>query len=145
LFSWLNRFQPFGALVMRLVLGIIMVKYGYHKIIPSGALYDFTHLVTRLHLPIWLGYLAAFSEVFGGLLRIVGLLTRIVAIMMATEMTVAIIKIHLHGGLMGPNSFAFPLACFTIALMLVFTGCGWLGLDDFVGRGKVGRAKVAAR
>jgi putative oxidoreductase len=65
--------------------------------------------------------------------------------MMAIEMTVAIIKVHLHGGLMGPNSFAFPLACFTIALMLVFNGCGWLGLDDFVGRGKMGRAKVAAR
>jgi putative oxidoreductase len=145
LFSWLNRFQPFGSLVMRLVLGIIMVAHGYGKIIPSGSLYTFSHMVTRLHLPIWLGYLAAFTEFFGGLLLIVGLLTRIVALMMATEMTVAIIKVHLHGGLMGPNSFAFPLACFTIALMLVFTGCGWLGLDDFVGRGKVGRAKIAAR
>jgi hypothetical protein len=37
---------------------------------------------------------------------------------------------------MGPNSFAFPLALFAIALMLVFTGCGWLGLDDFAGRGR---------
>jgi putative oxidoreductase len=145
LFSWLNRFQPFGAMVMRLVLGIIMARHGYDKVIPSGALYNFTHMVVRLHLPIWLGYMAAFTEFFGGLLLIVGLLTRIVAIMMATEMAVAIIKIHLHGGLMGPNSFAFPMACFAIALMLVFIGCGWLGLDDFVGRGKMGRAKVAAR
>jgi putative oxidoreductase len=145
LFNWLNRFQPFGALVMRLVLGIIMTRYGYGKIIPSGSLYTFSHMVVRLHLPIWLGYLAAFTEFFGGLLLIVGLLTRIVAIMMVIEMAVAIIKVHLHGGLMGPNSMAFPLTCFTIALMLVFTGCGWLGLDDFAGRGKLGRAKVAAR
>jgi putative oxidoreductase len=62
--------------------------------------------------------------------------------MTAIEMAVAIIKIHLHGGLMGPNAFAFPLALCSIALMLVFTGCGWLGLDDFVGRGGRSRAKV---
>jgi putative oxidoreductase len=93
---------------MRLVLSIIMIRHGYDKVIPSGSLYNFTHMVIRLHLPVWLGYLAAFTEFFGGLL--------------------------------GPNSFAFPLTCFAIALMLVFTGCGWLGLDDFAGRGKVGRA-----
>jgi putative oxidoreductase len=60
-------------------------------------------------------------------------------------MAVAIIKIHIHGGIIGPNSFALPLALFAIALMLVFTGCGWLGLDDFVGSGRVGRARVVSR
>ncbi len=45
MFSWLNRFQGFGALVMRLVLGVIMVRYGYTKIIPTGALYTFSHMV----------------------------------------------------------------------------------------------------
>src|ERR1700733_13995443 len=115
---------------MRLVLGVIMVGHGYGKIIPSGSLYTFSHMVTRLHLPVWLGYVAAFTEFFGGMLIVVGLLTRIAALMTAIEMAVAIIKVHIHGGLMGPNSFALPLTCFAIALMLVFTGCGWLGLDD---------------
>jgi putative oxidoreductase len=145
LLSWLNRFQSLGALVMRLVLGVIMVAHGYTKVIPSGSLYTFSHMVTRLHLPVWMGYLAAFTEFFGGMLLIVGLLTRVAALMTAIEMGVAIIKVHLHGGLMGPNAFAFPLALFSIALMLVFTGCGWLGLDDFVGKGRVGRAKVVTR
>jgi putative oxidoreductase len=61
--------------------------------------------------------------------------------MTAIDMAVAIIKVHLHGGLLGPNSFALPLALFAISLMLVFTGCGWMGLDDFVGRGNATRAK----
>ena len=141
MFSWLNRFQGLGALVMRLVLGIIMVRYGYTKIIPSGALYTFSHTVGRMQLPVWLGYVAAFTEFFGGMLLIIGLLTRIAALGMAIDMAVAIIKVHLHGGLMGPNSFALPLALFAISLMLVFTGCGWMGLDDFVGRGNTPRAK----
>jgi putative oxidoreductase len=145
LFSWLNRFEGLGALVMRLVVGAIMVRYGYTKIIPTGALYTFSHTVGRLQLPVWLGYVAAFTEFFGGMLLIVGLLTRVAALLVAIEMAVAVIKVHLHGGLMGPNSFAFPLACFAIALMLVFTGCGWLGLDDFVGKGRGTRAKVMSR
>jgi len=94
---------------------------------------------------VWLGYVAAFTEFFGGMLLIVGLLTRVAAFLVAIEMAVAVIKVHLHGGLMGPNSFALPLACFAIALMLVFTGCGWLGLDDFVGKGRGTRAKVMSR
>jgi putative oxidoreductase len=130
---------------MRLALGIIMVAHGYTKIIPSGALYSFSHTVFRMHLPIWLGYVSAFTEFFGGMLIIVGLLTRVAAFMTAIDMAVAIMKVHLHGGLLGPNSFALPLALFAISMMLVFTGCGWLGLDDFVGRGKGARARVAGR
>jgi putative oxidoreductase len=142
LFSWLDRFQSLGALVMRLVLGVIMVRHGYDKIIPSGALYNFSHMVTHMHLPVWLGYVAAFTEFFGGILLIIGLLTRVAAFMTAADMAVAIIKVHIHGGIIGPNSLALPLALFAIALMLVFTGCGWLGLDDFAGRRGVSRAKV---
>ena len=145
MFSWLNRFEGFGALFMRLVLGVIMVAHGYTKIIPSGALYSFSHMVAHMHLPVWLGYVAAFTEFFGGMLLIVGLLTRVAALMTAIDMAVAIIKVHLHGGLLGPNSFALPLALLSISLMLVFTGSGWLGLDDFVGRGGSARAKLAGR
>ena len=143
--SWLDRFQSVGALIMRLVLGVIMVRHGYDKVIPSGALYSFTHEVTHLHLPVWLGYVAAFTEFFGGMLLVVGLLTRLAAFMTAMDMATAVIKIHLHGGLEGPNSFALPLALFAIALMLVFTGCGALGLDDFIGSGRGARPKAAGR
>jgi putative oxidoreductase len=145
LFSWLDRFQGFGALLMRVVLGVIMVAHGYGKIFPWGSLYTFAHSVTRMHLPAWLGYVAAFTEFFGGILLVLGLLTRLAAFMTAIDMGVAIAKVHLHGGIMGPNSWAFPLALFAISLMLVFTGCGLLGLDDFTGRGSVGRTKAATR
>jgi putative oxidoreductase len=145
LLSWLNRFQGLGALVMRVVLGVIMVAHGYTKVIPSGSLYTFAHTVTRMHLPVWLGYVSAFTEFFGGMLLIVGLLTRIAAFMTAIDMSVAILKVHLHGGILGPNSFALPLSLFAISMMLVFSGCGWLGLDDFVGKGNMGRSRIPSR
>jgi putative oxidoreductase len=127
---------------MRLVLGTIMVRHGYDKIIPSGALYNFSHMVTHMHLPVWLGYVAAFTEFFGGILLILGLLTRFAALMTACDMATAIAKVHLHGGIIGSNSMALPLALFSISLMLVFTGCGMLGLDDFAGGSRLGRGKT---
>jgi putative oxidoreductase len=141
MFGSLDRLQPFGSLVLRLTLGVIMTVHGYLKIIPRGTLYNFTHMVGHLGLPPWLGYVAAFTEFFGGLLLILGLLTRIAAFACAIDMAVAILKVHLHGGLTGSGGMEFPLALFAIALMLTATGGGLLALDDLVGRGG-GRAKA---
>ena len=139
MFTWLDRCQSFGALVMRLALGAIMVAHGYEKIIPRGALYAFTQEVAHLGMPAWLGYVSAFTEFFGGILLILGLLTRVAALGNAIGMGVAVLKVHLHAGLTGHNGqagFEYPLALFAIALMLVFTGPGLLGLDRMIGRGK---------
>ena len=138
--TWLDRFQSFGALVMRLSLGAIILAHGYQKIFPRGALYAFTQEVAHLGLPAWLGYVAAFTEFFGGILLILGLLTRLAALGCAIDMAVAVLKVHLHAGLEGHPGragFEFPLALFAIALMLVFTGSGLLGIDRFIGRGKL--------
>lgn len=135
MFSWLDRLQPLGALALRLALGAIMLSYGYQKVIPHGSLYNFTHTVTHLGLPAGLGYLAAFLEFFGGILLLVGLFTRVISLLMVVEMGVVIDKVFRHGTLIGKNSFAVPMLCGVIALMLVFTGSGWLGLDTIIGRG----------
>lgn len=134
MFSWLDRLQPFGSLVLRVVLGFIMVFHGYAKVIPHGALYKFVGMVTHMGLPPWLGYLAAFTEFFGGILLILGLLTRLAALLVAIDMAVAILKVHLAHGLTGQGGFEFPLALFAAAVMLITTGAGILGLDDLFGR-----------
>lgn len=144
MFSWLDRLQPLGALVLRLVLGAIMVAYGYQKLIPHGALYNFTHMVAHLGLPAGLGYVVAFLEFFGGILLIVGLFTRVVSLLMVVEMAVAIDKVFPHGSLVGGNSFDLPLACAAIALMLVFTGSGWIGLDAVLTRSGRGASRRPA-
>lgn len=145
MFTWLNRFESFGALVMRLVLGAIMVTHGYRKVVPHGALPSFIHMVAHLGLPGWLAYVAAFTEFIGGMLLIGGLLTRIIAIGVVIDMAVAILKVNLHGGWIGPNSFSLPLACLALALMLVFTGGGLLALDDLAGGRGGGRKRSSAR
>lgn len=133
MFERLNQAQPFGILVMRLALGAIMIANGFHKIFPHGALYNFTRYVGTLGLPPWLGYVSAFTEFFGGVLLILGLLTRIAALLTAIDMAVAIIKVTWHDGLVGTHSMSLSLACFALALMLVFTGGGLVALDTMIG------------
>ena len=139
MFSSFERIRPLAALIARLVLGIIMAVHGFQKIFPRGALYQFTQSAAHLGLPYWLGYVAAFTEFFGGALLILGLLVHLAALGIAIDMAVAIIKVHLHHGLTGQGGIEFPLACFALAVVLMGTGPGYIAAHDYVFRGKSAR------
>lgn len=138
MFAWLDRFRPLAVLVARIVLGVIMIVHGWHKIFPRGSLYNFTQMVGHLGLPSWLGYVAAFTEFFGGALLILGLLVPIAAIGVVIDMAVAVLKVHLHHGLTGPMGFEFPLSLLVLALLILVSGSGHLAVDSRLGTG-VGR------
>ncbi len=115
---------------MRLTLGAIMTVHGYHKVF--GGLSHFAHMVGGMGLPVWLGYLSAFTELLGGLLILIGLFTRPAALAIFINLCVAIWKVHLHNGLMGSPDrpgFEFPLAAATLAFALIFFGAGAISLD----------------
>lgn len=131
--SFLNKVQPLAFLVLRLVLGVIMVGHGYSKVF--GGLRVHAAFVASLGIPAWLGYVSAFVELFGGILLIIGLLTRCAAIAVCIDMLVAIVKVHLHNGLLGQGGYQFPLALAAIAFALIFTGAGPLSVDRGFGGG----------
>lgn len=136
MFTRLEPVRPFAALVGRLVLGAIMLAHGWTKVVPRGSLYNFAHMVAHMGLPYWLGYVAAFTEFFGGIALILGLLTPIAAIGIAIDMTVAIVKVHLRHGLTGPGGFEFPLALFALSLLILADGPGYLAVDGALFRGR---------
>ena len=136
MFSGVERIRPLAALVARLVLGVIMLVHGSQKIFSRGALYQFVQVVQHLGLPAWSGYLAAFTELFGGALLIVGLLVHLAAFGIAIDMAVAIIKVPLHHGLTGQGGYEFALACFALAVVLMGTGPGYVAADQYVFRGR---------
>ena len=133
MFAWLDRFQPLGALIARVVLGAVMLVHGWHKIFPHGSLYSFTQTVGHLGLPPWLGYVAAFTEFFGGALLILGLLVPVAALGVAIDMAVAVLKVHLRHGFLGPQGFEFPLSLFALAFLLLVSGSGYLAVDSYIG------------
>lgn len=133
MFASLDRFRPLAVLIARIVLGAIMLVHGWHKIFPRGSLYNFAQSVSHMGMPYWLGYVAAFTEFFGGALLILGLLVPIAALGVAIDMAVAILKVHLHHGLTGPMGYEFPLSLFALALVILTSGSGHLAVDSRLG------------
>lgn len=134
--NFLDRLQPLGLLVLRLVLGAIMIAHGSTKVF--GGMHAFTGVVSGLGIPGWLAYLAAAAEFGGGILVILGLLTRFAALSIVIDMLVAILKVHWKHGFVGEGNYQFPLALAAIAFALVFFGAGPIALDAIRG-GRRGR------
>ena len=132
---YLDRLQPLGLLIVRLVLGTIMIAHGYPKLF--GGMAQHMQSVARTGFPPWVAYLSAGTEFFGGIFLIAGLLTRLVGAAMTFEMMVAVLKVHLKNGLKGEGGYEFPLALASMAFLLIFFGAGPIALDAI--RGGVGK------
>ena len=135
----LNRMQPMALLLLRLVLGMSMFLHGWEKISPAGGLHRnhllagveaFTRFVATLGLPYWLGYLSVAAEFLGGIMLILGFLTRFCAGAIFLNMLVALWKVNLHHGYGGSE---YTLTLISMALMLVTAGSGALSVDRQLG------------
>ncbi|GGA57972.1 oxidoreductase [Edaphobacter acidisoli] len=133
----LDNLQPWGALALRIVLGVAMIYHGYGKVVPgnlhgnvSAPIEHFSGFVASLGMPRWLGYVSALTEFVGGILILLGLLTRFAAFLITINMAFAIALVARHHGYAGSE---YPLALLAIALMLLFYGAGTLALDRKIG------------
>ncbi|QMV17708.1 DoxX family membrane protein [Granulicella sp. 5B5] len=122
----LNQLQPWGALVLRVALGVSMLVHGYEKVVPHGALHGFESYIRALGMPAWLGIVSAYTEFIGGILLLLGLLTRLASLFIAINMLVALIAVGIHQGF-GIYNYIFAL--FAIAVMLFFYGPGALAVN----------------
>jgi putative oxidoreductase len=128
--KWLNSLQPLGALILRLALGLSMTVHGYQKVVPHGALNHYAHYIVTLGIPYWLGYVSAFTEFVGGMLLVIGLLTRFAAALIAINMLVALFTVGIHQGF---GIYNYVIALVAIAIMLVSYGAGAMALDRKIG------------
>jgi len=133
--NFLERVQPLGLLILRLVLGAIMIAHGYPKIF-GGEIHHLMETVRSMHLPGWMAYLCAAAEFGGGILVLLGFLTRFAALAICIDMLVAIFGVHLKNGFTGQGNYQFPLALAAIAFSLIFTGPGAISVDGVRGKAR---------
>src|ERR1700730_11556399 len=122
----LNTLQPVGLLLLRVALGIIFIWHGYPKLTHPNAIHSF---FIQHGLPGYFVTVAGVLEVFGGVLLILGCLTRIAALLLAIEMAVAIWKVHSGGGYMAVHNYEFPLVLAAACFALATVGAGRASLD----------------
>src|SRR5690348_13123693 len=97
---------------MRIALGAVMIVHGYPKV---TGIHNVEKFFSSIGLPWWSAYLSAGAEFFGGILIIIGLLTRPVAFAQLIDMIVAIAKVHWKHGLAGEGNYQLPLTLAALA------------------------------
>ena len=123
-FERLSAYRPYGLAALRIITALLFIEHGTMK------LFGFPASQMSGSLPPLMLF-AALLELVGGILILIGLLTRPVAFLLAGEMAVAYFMAH------APNSF-FPavnqgdaaiLFCF-VFLYLFFSGPGAFAVDN---------------
>jgi len=132
--TFLNKLQPLGLLVLRAGLGIIFIYHGYPKLF--GPTEQAAQFFRSVGLPPILVSVAGIIELFGGILLLVGLFTRVAGTLLAGTMAVAIWKVHSGKGLLAVGAYEFPLVLAVAALALATTGAGKASLDYLIFREK---------
>ncbi len=136
--NWLRGLEPWGAMLLRLMLGAAMIYHGWDKAAAGTNLHGdwlrgvhlFCGYVAHLGLPAWLGYVSVAAELGGGVLLVLGLLTRFAAFMVVGNLLVALFAVNLHNGYAGSE---YTLALIAMAMMLVTTGGGAASVDHRIG------------
>lgn len=138
----LARLEPLALLLLRVAMGVIFIHYGYPKLFmhPRSSVAWFA----QHGFPGYFAYLSGVLELFGGLLLIAGLFTRVAGLLLAIEMGVALWRVHgLLSDPLAVQNYQFPLMMGVAALALAAVGAGALSLDQAIFRDAHGSARPA--
>jgi putative oxidoreductase len=126
-------FEDVGFAAIRLASGLLLCAHGLSK---AGAGVDgFAAGLAKkgLPMPTVLAYAATLSELVGGLLVAIGLLTRPASASLAVTMVVAIVTTHMAQaaqiGTGGGVGFEYPALLAVIFTVFTFAGGGRFALD----------------
>jgi putative oxidoreductase len=113
-----------------------MVGHGAQKVLGSFAGPGFNAFIAKntpfgFMKPAWAWMAAAaLSELVGGILIVLGFLTRVGAFLIACVMVTAIIGVHWPAGFFASNrGYEFPLSLLAMAVALLIAGGGQASID----------------
>jgi putative oxidoreductase len=133
------RFAGLAPLVVRVIVGVIMFSHGLQKLTQMGPGNFGGQVLAGLGVPLpeLMGYVVTFVELVGGILLIVGLFSRIAALLLTIDLVVAILLVKLNVGLIAPQGSGagaeLDLALIAGLLVILLAGPGKLSVDHTLG------------
>ncbi len=140
----LDKLRPLALLLLRVALGVIFIYHGYPKLL--GNMRGISHIFSRGGFPGSFALISGAIEFFGGAMLIVGIFTRIAALVISCETAVALWKVHhMFSNPRALSNYELSLACFVGAFALATNGADLLSLDRavFGGGGRGGPVRKA--
>lgn len=129
--------------LLRIITGLWLIPHGAQKLFgwnagpnqPVGFDALSQAFEKYLHLPGVFGPLAALIEFVGGILLVLGLLTRPAATIVFVELLIAFITVHLPNGFFADaHGFEYVLMWTALAGVVAVRGGGRFSVDALIGR-----------
>lgn len=134
-----SSLQPaWGIFVLRVIVGLVFLMHGGQKLFVygfGGVAGSMANL--GIPFPSLSAVVVTTVEFLGGAALVAGFFTRWAAALLATEMLVAILAVHLKGGFFLPAGFEYALTMLAANISLLLTGSGAGAVENtFTKRGK---------
>ncbi|WP_330631975.1 DoxX family protein [Halocatena halophila] len=135
----MTRNMEWGSTILRVTLGSILFVHGVGKLFGVGPvpqpIPEFTTFLASHGLPgpaVW-AWLVGLVEFGGGILLVLGFLTRFAALAVAIDMVGAIVLVHLPRGFAYTvGGYEYAVALLAMALSLVVSGPGSPALTNLL-------------
>jgi putative oxidoreductase len=128
--------EDLGRLVLRVTLALLLLSHGVSKLI--GGVDFITGMLDNMGLPEAIGYLVYVGEVVAPLLLLVGVWTRLAALIIAGNMAAAILLVHTKEFFTMTQTGGWALELqgmyFFAALALALLGAGRYSLGGRAGK-----------
>ena len=114
-----------GLVPLRIVVGTVFLMHGAQKLFDFG-LSGTSDILFKLHIPLptFFALVIMILEPLGGLAILFGIVARWACVLLAIEMTVAILVARLHGGFFTPYGYEFEMTLLGACLTLAAIGTG---------------------
>jgi putative oxidoreductase len=119
-----------ALLVLRLAVGFSFFMHGYQKVFGmgvGGVTQGFTQM--GIPLPGIAAPFIAFLELAGGIALMLGVLSRVVAFLLACDMAVATTFVHMKNGYLGQGGMELTFLLGMMALAVALAGAGRFSVD----------------
>ncbi|SPA24621.1 conserved hypothetical protein; putative membrane protein [Cupriavidus taiwanensis] len=130
--------QDLGKALLRIVLGVLILMHGIAKVTGASGIGFVSKVVADAGLPAWVAYGVYLGEIVAPILLIIGLWSRLAALVVALNMLFAIGLVHTKelGMLSNTGGWALELQGMYLgaALAVLLLGAGRLSVGGINGK-----------
>jgi putative oxidoreductase len=130
-----NARQAWGIALVRGIVGVVFLVHGGQKLFVFGV-HNVAGMMGNLGIPLpgVAATVVTLVEFLGGAALLFGLFTRAAALLLAIDMFMAVLKVHLKNGFFLPMGFEYALTLLVMNLALFIGGSGALAVDNKLGK-----------